>query len=78
MSYVLAEFSDGSYEYYENVSVSWGDLGITLDVSKREYFYINPAYLVRLSVADTPFYDVQLAIEEEDDTDEDEPVSTTS
>ena len=73
MSYVLAEFSDGSYEYYENVSVNWGDLGITLDVSKREYFYINPAYLIRLSVSDTPCYEAELEIEEEEeDTNETE------
>lgn len=72
MSYAMAEFSDGSYEYYENVSLSWGDLGITLDGEEGNYYYINPVYLVKMQVSDEPLYHIEFEFDEEEEDSEDE------
>lgn len=71
MSYALAEFTDGSIEYYEDVSVNWGDLGITLDKKgTKDYYYINPNYLLRLAVEEEPMYFVEPIEEEQEGDDE--------
>jgi hypothetical protein len=71
MSYVFIRYDDNSYEYFENVTTSWGDDGslILYNIQdKKEYSWVHVGKVVTISVSESPYPDIETLDEEEEES----------
>lgn len=74
MSFAFIEYADGTIDYQEDVTPSWGSDGsLMLETDKNNYSWVNLGFIKSLKITDDPIEIVEIEYddaEEEDDAED--------
>lgn len=73
MSYVFVKYEDDTYEYFEDVSTSWGEDGSLLlssNIDRKDYTWLSLGRIIKVEVSESPHPEIDEEDLDDDDVEE--------